>query len=113
MARRPRPGQHGLFVDDTPMGVAGPAERSLAGPGAPADGPPAMTGARMADVAEIEADPGQPRTIVHTEALAALASSIAAHGVLQLLLVRECPGPDGPGTFRSPALARPAPKPKG
>ena len=44
-------------------------------------------------VSQIEPKPGQPRKVFDSEALAQLAESIGAHGVLQPILVR--PLPDG------------------
>jgi ParB/RepB/Spo0J family partition protein len=48
-----------------------------------------LLGAREVDIAQLHPDPEQPRTHMNPRRLAELAGSIAAHGVLQPLVVRQ------------------------
>ncbi len=56
---------------------------------APAQAP---DGIRTVSIQRVEPNPAQPRTSFDGEALQALADSIAAHGIIQPLSVRELPG---------------------
>jgi ParB family chromosome partitioning protein len=56
------------------------------------DTPRARTGLAQIPVAQLEANPNQPRKHFDEEALAALAASITEHGLLQPLLVSEKDG---------------------
>ncbi len=73
---------------------------SLLGPGSPADGQPEFDGSqpafgmgefRQLDVNAIERNPYQPRKEFEAQALQELVESIAQHGVLQPVLVRQTP----------------------
>jgi ParB family chromosome partitioning protein len=48
-----------------------------------------LVGAREVDISQLYPDPEQPRKHMHPERLAELAQSIATHGVLQPLVVRQ------------------------
>ena len=48
-----------------------------------------LVGAREVDIAQLAPDPDQPRRYMQPERLAELAASIAKHGVLQPLVVRQ------------------------
>ena len=50
------------------------------------------TGVQQVPIQRVEPNPEQPRSSFDGEALQALADSIAAHGILQPLTVRELPG---------------------
>ena len=54
--------------------------------------PAPRAGVRMAPIQRVEPNPEQPRSSFDGEALQDLADSIAAHGILQPLTVRELPG---------------------
>ena len=73
---------------------------SLLGPGSPVDGQPEFDGSqpafgmgefRQLDVNAIERNPYQPRKEFEAQALSELVDSIAQHGVLQPILVRNTP----------------------
>jgi len=73
---------------------------SLLGPGSPVDGQPEFDGSqpafgmgefRQLDVNSIERNPYQPRKEFEAQELAELVESIAQHGVLQPVLVRQTP----------------------
>ena len=53
---------------------------------------PSSGGIRQVPIQRVEPNPNQPRSQFDGEALQALADSIAVHGIIQPLSVREMPG---------------------
>src|SRR3979409_1346845 len=63
-----------------------------------------LSNAHEVDIEQLRPDPGQPRRHMEPERLGELAASIAAHGVLQPLLVRAS-GFDGRGDMEYVIIA--------
>jgi ParB family chromosome partitioning protein len=83
-------------TDPTAILFGGPRPAPRPAPSPAAETPPRSAYYRELDVAAIEPNPQQPRTVFDEEALAELAHSIREFGLLQPVVVRE----SGPGRYQ-------------
>lgn len=82
-------GLNALFEDDE---VTFATQTASVSPGITAEGASQNNGRRMLGIDQLQPSPFQPRQYMDETALAELAQSVAVHGVLQPILVRQKPG---------------------
>jgi ParB family chromosome partitioning protein len=84
-----------LLGDDPPPPAPEAAPQAPAAPPAPAAAPPPVMPSATLPIEWLQRGKYQPRLDFPEEGLAQLAESIAAHGLVQPILVRPLRGPDG------------------